>query len=174
MPGAAATAFDASAQLLACLTVAVQAAENPPKNVQFLPGNQAGEDISIYNDLCCEGTAYVRVSSMYPSFQDFPAPDSAAEPCQQQAMAVTYEVGIMRCAPVGTAAFVPTGAQWLAAHRQSMIDAQSIYKAICCFQGYYPMDAMLVGQWTPLGPLGACLLGTVAVTQQIGGCGGLC
>jgi hypothetical protein len=174
MAGAASDAYNASLQLLACLTVAVQAAANPPANIQFLPGQQAGEDLSIYRDLCCEATAYVRVTTLYPSFQEFPAPDSLATPCQQQATALGYEVGIMRCVPTGSLEEIPTAEQWRAAHEQSMIDAKSIYKAICCYQGVYNLDAMLVGAWNPIGPQGGCLLGAVSFTHQIAGCGGMC
>jgi hypothetical protein len=166
-PRAATNAYDASLQLLACLTVAVQAAENPPANIQFLPGQQAGEDISIYEDLCCEGTAFIRVATLYPSSQQFPAPDTEAIPCQLQGMALNYEMGIMRCSPVGDAAQVPTSAAWLAAHRQSMIDAQSLYTAACCYKGQYDLDAMLIGPWAPLGPQGGCLMGSITLTHSI-------
>jgi len=171
MAGGAIDPYNASVQLLACLTVAVQAAANPPQKIQFLPGNQAGEDISEFEDLCRCGTAYVRVSTVYPSFQDFPAPDTLAIPCQQQALGVVYEVGIMRCAPVGSVQHVPTAAEWLAAFQQQMVDMTSLMKAACCFRNFYPLDAMLIGAWTPTGPQGACLLGTINITHQITGCG---
>lgn len=174
MAVAATDAYEASLQMLACLQIAVQAAANPPANVQFLPGAQAGEDLSIYEDLCCQGTAFVRVSTIYPALQDFPAPDTLAIPCQQQATGLVYEVGIMRCAPVGTAQHVPTAAEWAEAHHQSMIDARSIYSAMCCYQGVFRMDAMLVGAWTPTGPQGGCLMGSAILSHQIAGCGGLC
>jgi hypothetical protein len=175
MARAATDPYEASIQLLACLTVKVQAAANPPANIQFLPGQQAGEDLSIYQDLCCEGTAYVRVTTEYPSFQEFPAPDSLPTPCQQQAFALGYEVGIMRCSPVGDIAEIPTAEQWRQAHQQSLIDAKSIYDAICCYRGYYSMDAMVVGAWAPIGPQGGCLLGAVNLTHQISACrGGPC
>jgi hypothetical protein len=169
-PRAASDAYDASLHLLACLTVAVQAAANPPSNIQFLPGQQAGEDISIYNDLCCEGTAYIRMATVYPSWQAFPAPDTEAIPCQEQAMAINYEMGIMRCAPGGSAAFVPTAANWQAAYQQSMIDMKSLFKAACCYAGQYELDAILMGPWNPVGPQGGCLLGAINITHQITGC----
>jgi len=171
---AATDAYEASIQLLACLTVKVQAAANPPANIQFLPGQQAGEDLSIYEDLCCEGTAYVRVTTLYPSFMAFPAPDTEPTPCSQQAFALGYEVGIMRCAPTGSISNVPTAEQWRQAHQQSMVDAKSIFDAICCYQTFYKMDAMVVGAWAPIGPQGGCLLGAVSLTHQIAGCGGMC
>jgi hypothetical protein len=173
-PRAASDAYQASLTLLACLTIAVQAAANPPRNIQFLPGQQAGEDISIYNDLCCEGTAFIRMTTTYPSFQGFPAPDTEAIPCQQQATALNYEVGIMRCAPGGTAAFVPTAENWRSAYEQSMIDMKSLYQAACCYKGQYDMDAMLMGPWSPVGPQGGCLMGALTITHQIAGCGGTC
>lgn len=174
MARVATDAYEASLQMLACLTIAVQAADNPPANIQFLPGAQAGEDLSEYQDLCCSGTAYVRMTPMYPSFQDFPAPDTQATPCQSQAMAITYEVGIMRCAPTGSVTQVPTAAAWAAAHHQQMIDAKSLFQTLCCYQSFYNLDAMLFGQWSPGGPSGGCLLGTITMTHQISGCGGMC
>jgi len=164
----------AATQLLACLTIAVEAATNPPARIQFLVGAQAGEDLSIYDDMCCEGTAYVRVANQYPSFENFPSPDVDAIPCQLQAIGAIYEMGIMRCAPVGTVQSIATPAQWAAANTQMLIDAQSMFKAACCFASTYSEDAVLVGSWVPGGPSGGCLLGTVSVTHQIAGCGGMC
>lgn len=171
---AATNVQDAATQLLACLTIAVQAAANPPKNVQFLPGQQAGEDLSEFRDLCCEGTAYVRITTIYPSFQQFPAPDVEPTPCMQQAMAVNYEMGIMRCAPGGTIAFVPTAANWLAAQVQQQVDAKSLFQAACCMSTFYGLDAFVIGAWNPGGPSGGCLLGTLSLTHQLSGCGGMC
>ncbi len=174
MARSASNAYDASLQMLACLTIAVNAAANPPANIQFLPGQQAGEDISEFRDLCCEGTAYVRMATVYPSFDDFPAPDTQVIPCKQQAMALNYEVGIMRCSPTGNTAFVPTAEQWRAAYEQQMTDMKSLYSALCCYQGQFIDDGMLMGQWAPIGPQGGCLLGYVNLSHQIMGCSGMC
>jgi hypothetical protein len=174
MARSASDAYDASLQMLACLTIAVQAAANPPKNIQFLPGAQAGEDLSEYNDLCCEGTAFVRMTTTYPSYQDFPAPDSLAIPCQQQAIALNYEVGIMRCAPGGTIAFVAKAENWRVAYQQEMTDMKSLYTTLCCYQGQFIDDAMVMGAWNPVGPQGGCLMGVINLSHQIMGCGGLC
>lgn len=171
MARTASDAYDASLHLLACLMSAVESQDNPPKNIQFLPGQQAGEDISIYGDLCCEGTAFVRMATTYPSFQAFPAPDTEAIPCQDQAMALNYEMGIMRCAPGGSIEFMPTAANWQAAYEQSMIDQRSLFKAACCYAGYYDMDAILFGAWVPNGPQGGCLMGSINITHQVVGCG---
>jgi hypothetical protein len=163
-------------QLLACLQVQAEAAVNPPKNFQFLPGSVATADISQYNDLCCEGTAYVRMAAQYPSGTQFPSPDTTASNCDPFSWGVIFELGIMRCSPMGDVQAIPTSAEWHDVFAQQAIDAHSMRAAICCWISSYrsPGAGVQIGQWAPVGPEGGCMIGTLSVTLEMilcSGCG---
>lgn len=170
--------YDAGAKLLACLTVGVQALANVPANIGFLPGQEFTEDISIYNDMCCSGTAFVRHASTYPSGENFPAPDTGQSPCSPLAWGTVWEIGVMRCIPSGSAAQTISMAQWNDANSQYFIDSQALRAAACCYKTTYasgPGDAgILIGQVQPIGPQGGCLVATLSVTIQVIGCGTGC
>jgi hypothetical protein len=161
-------------QLLACLTVAAQAADNPPKNFGFLPGQQAIEDLSAYDDLCCDGTAYVRFSSRYPS-GNFPEPDGGQRNCDPVAWAVVWELGIMRCADPGTVNHIVTMAEWSVINTQHLTDEATLCAAVASYKSLYSSGAndagVLIGVGSPLGPAGRCIAQILSVTTQIIGCG---
>jgi hypothetical protein len=166
-------------QLLACLQIACENATegSVPKNFQFLPGETANADMSQYRDLCCEGTAYVRLASLYPAGTNWPAPDTEGSQsfCMPFALGGIWELGIMRCAPTGNARQIATSAAWNAAFAQQMIDARSMREATCCYKSTYANGAgVLMGTWTPVGPEGGCLIGTQAVNIENIGCGSDC
>lgn len=164
--------YDVAAKLLACLTVQVNQLDSVPANIGFLPGAAFAEDLSIYNDLCCEGTAFVRHASTYPSGENFPAPDTGQDPCSPLAWGIVFEIGVMRCAPTGSIAFVPTMAEWSAANSQYFLDMAALRAAICCYQGQYSQgDGIVIGQASPSGPQGGCIVATLTVTIQAIGCG---
>lgn len=166
--------FVLGAQLLACLQTSAEANPNPPpeNNFLFLPGAQATADISQYQNMCCDGTAYVRMASQYPS-KNFPAPDDDASNCVPMGFGSIWELGIMRCAPTGTVQKIATAAEWLAAFRQQTIDATTLRSAVCCWVNLYgDGEGVQIGQWTPVGPEGGCLIGTLSVSIQWIGCPG--
>lgn len=166
--------FTTAAELLACLQTQAEDSPGVPANFQFLPGSVATPDISSYRDLCCEGTAYVRMAAQYPSGQNFPSPDVSASNCSPFSWAVIYELGIMRCSPVGDTQFIPTAAQWRETFVQEAIDAASLRNAICCWINAHatPGQGVQIGQWTPVGPEGGCVIGTLSVTIEFIGCAG--
>lgn len=167
--------FDAGAKLLACLQVEVEKLALVPKNIGFLPGQAVLEDISVYEDLCCDGTAYVRNANIYPSGEKWPAPDTGQDPCAPIAWAATFEMGIMRCAPTGSANAIVSRADWQNVNSQYFIDAQALRAAVCCYKTMYssgPSDGgVLIGQVVPIGPQGGCIVASLTVVVQTIGCG---
>lgn len=159
--------------LLACLTVQVQAAANVPSRIGFLVGASAVEDLSVYDDMCCDGTAYVRFASSYPS-SNFPDPDPGTRNCDPIAWATIWEVGIMRCAPVGSINFITDMPTWALTNVQQMTDNNSLELTATTYKQIYAsgqFDAgVLVGQITPLGPAGKCVSLTMSITIQAIGC----
>jgi len=172
IPPANSLPYDVGAKLLACLTVKAQALVAVPKNIGFLPGSAVAEDLSVYNDLCCEGTAYVRHASTYPAGMNFPAPDTGENNCSPFAWGTMWELGFMRCAPTGGVNFVPTMAQWQDCNTQYFIDSQTLLDTVCCYTQQYAAGAgVLIGAVTPLGPNGGCLIASLQVTIEAIGCG---
>lgn len=171
---------EAQSTLLACLQIAcenlaaVNDAYTVPKSFTFLPGDTANEDISQFNDLCCQGTGYVRLAQAYPSWENFPSPDQIAGSCSPMAWALPMEMGIMRCAPVGTALLIPTAAQWAVANATASADLVAMMQALCCYKESFPMDATLGTGWVPKGPSGGCLVGAMGLVTQLIGCGPVC
>jgi hypothetical protein len=164
--------------LLACLTVAVQAqaaAGNAPvpARIGFLVGATAVEDLSVYDDMCCDGTAYVRFASAYPS-ANFPQPDQGDRNCDPIAWGTIWEVGIMRCAPVGTANFITDMPTWAATNAIQMSDNNALEVTSTSYKQIYATGAndagVLVGQVTPLGPQGKCVSLSMSITIQAIGC----
>lgn len=155
-------------QMLACLTIAVQAAPNPPKRITFLCGDAVVEDLGIYEDICCDGTAFVRVDTIEPS-TNFPDPDVTASPCQPQAWALRMEVGLLRCMPTGDQDAGPTVADWEAMQGQMMIDTASLFGAACCFTKYQVENQLkaFTGGWRVLGPQGGCMLTSITVIADV-------
>lgn len=160
----------ASALLLACLQIAAEAQPAVPTNFIFLPGSQADPDLSAYEDMCCAGTAYVRVAQAAPASMSITQTDSGESPCQPLAWNAVLEMGIMRCAPSGTITSIPTPAQWTAAHQLMMQDFNTMVTAFAQFKSIYDLDQMFLGDWQPVGPNGGCLIGTIPVTTQVMGC----
>ena len=133
---------DIANKLLACLTVASSApTANPPKNFGFLPGNEIVEDLSIYNDICCDGTAFVQLNSVYPAGRDWPAPDTGQNNCDPIAWGTIWTLGIMRCVAVGSAAFTPTFGDWDKANTQHLIDDASMRSAVLTYKEQFATGA---------------------------------
>lgn len=157
-----------SNQMLACLVVAFDDTVDPPSNFTFLTGDAVVEDLGVYQDICCDGTAFVRVDGIDPS-TNFPDPDTAASPCQPQAWALRMEVGVLRCIPVGDINAGPTLAQWAASQAQAMADANILFGAACCFTDWQTSHSLrtLTGGWRILGPQGGCMLTSILVTADV-------
>src|SRR5687768_14387744 len=95
--------FDLANTLLDCLTEALAANPNPPLRACLRVGEEVAQDISLYEDDCCEGLAYVKVNTMYPS-DNFPDPQERPRGnCLTESWVVDLEMGVFRCAPTGTA-----------------------------------------------------------------------
>jgi len=128
------------------------------------------EEGFVLVDRCCEGEAYVKISSIYPSSQAFPEPDSAAlnTPCQMQMLAVSLEMGTLRCLPSD-----PDCVQSSEAVRLMAADAQAAFDAVCCW--VKQMKEVNRGVkwfaqgWEMGGPEGQCLSGTMQVFASIPG-----
>lgn len=151
--------------LLGCLQEQIALVEAPPAKVEHRPGQTVDALLSITDDECCSGLAWVRIAQVYPSAAGaFPLQDQTAEnPCNPMSWAVELELGAVRCAPTPDAYSLPDGTEWAQVTNRMMQDAAAFRRAvICCFDD---LDLpFLLGAWQPLPVAGRCAGGTQLVT----------
>lgn len=156
--------------LLECLRAEMAKVEHPPASVCWRVGSRVDLLVSETRDECCEGLAWVRVASVYPS-RNFPAPDATPQNCGPLQWAVVLELGAARCAPTADPAVIPSCEQWTETTRRVLDDAAAIRRAAtCCFPAEVPDRMFLVGSWTPLTVEGGCVGGTMTVTLAVPAC----
>lgn len=158
--------------LLNCLCEVLATTQNPPGICAMRAGNATIQDIGPTFDECCEGQAYVRVTGFTPtglSQDPFPAgmEDQIVPACGIPAWSLHLELGIFRCM---SAEGNLSNAEWLAVQRQQMLDAKSIRRAICCFISVHELKTTAVGAWTPQGPEGGCIGGTMPLSIEVINC----
>jgi hypothetical protein len=140
-----------------------------PAEVCFVPGS-VGEDflsIGLSEDKCCSGFAWVRVDSIAPQS---PQPGEEIGPCGIYTWAVTLEMGVARCAPVGDQYSGPSCTEWTEVALAVQQDAAAMRRAWCCWQPLIASGRTSVGPWQPFGPQGGCTGGTMQVVAFVDGC----
>lgn len=158
--------LDLADALLGCLVAALAENPNPPTMACLRVGEEVRQDLSIYQDECCDGLAYVKINQVYPS-ASFPEILEDPTDCAIDQWAVDLEMGVFRCAPTGTLQHLATCDQWNSAATQVHFDAAAMRAAVACFRGTQtPGDELVVRAWLPLGPAGACTGGTQIVTAS--------
>jgi hypothetical protein len=155
-------------ELLGCYDLELVKLDDPPKYVQLRAGNVVAHLLSTFQDECCEGLAWVRPASFFPSSTTFPTQDAAPQPKGVSAWAVTLELGFVRCAPVGDENQIPTAEDWDATVQGVMDGAAAMRRALCCFieakQGR--ARRVLPGTWQPIEVQGGCVGGIMPITIQ--------
>lgn len=153
-------------ELLDCLDQEIAKVLSPPAYVQLRAGNVVDHLLSTHQDECCEGLAWVRPMTFFPSSAVFPNQDSVPVKGGTRAWAITLELGAVRCAPTPEADRIPTAEEWDATTQAVMDDAAAMRRAICCFiDGAQNRSArVLPGIWQPLSIQGGCVGGIIPVT----------
>lgn len=127
-------------------------------------------------DLCCQGEAYVKIIDFYPSAA-FPEPDQpTANACQMTRFTLALELGVLRCIPDQ-----PTCEASDFVMRRTMADGEAAFRAACCWgttmqnPGTDPLPLgrrgtkWFAGPWTPGGPDGLCVTGTMGLFVSLPG-----
>lgn len=156
-------------ELLACYSDELQKTAVVPTYIGLRPGTVVDWLLSTVENECCEGLAWVRPVSFFPSSGIFPEQDSVPQPKGTRAWAVTLEMGAVRCAPTPDETSIPTVAQWDAVVQAMMDDAAAMRRAICCYIELDPVRRarqVLPGLWQPLDVEGGCVGGVLTVTIQ--------
>lgn len=150
--------------LLECFRGAFIDHPSPPATICMRVGEEVRQDLSMYEDECCDGLAYVKINQVYLSTA-FPEPDATVTNCAPDQWAVDLEMGVFRCAPVGDIENVPLCEDWEKSAAVVALDAATMRRAIRCLRGELPVgDQLLVRQWQPIGPQGNCTGGSMIVT----------
>lgn len=165
MPTADPSVMPLARELLDCLEQEIGKVLNPPRYVQLRTGNVVDHLLSTHEDECCDGLAWVRPSSFFPSSAVFPTQDPAPVKGGTRAWAITLELGAVRCAPTPDADRIPTADEWDAVTQAVMDDAAAFRRAICCFELAHK-GRVLPGVWQPLSIQGGCVGGILPVTIQ--------
>lgn len=162
----------AAERLLDCLETALptqMVSAKIPAHISFRPGEIVSADASVYDDLCCEGLAWVRIADIFSTSVDFPAPDTSVlvTGCGPMAWGVVLEMGIMRCAPTGDINTIPTSSEWNELQQDVMNDAAAMRHAMCCFIAAYDPSSVAIGSWEPLPTSGGCAGGLWKISLQL-------
>jgi hypothetical protein len=155
--------------LLACLATAVAELEFPPYETCLRPGSVVEPQLSLTDDECCRGLAWVRADGEYASDR-FPEPNSTPTNCGPQGWAVPLEMGIVRCAPTPGAADLTSCAENTELAYRIMDDGAAMRRAICCFAVADPGRLYVTGPHQQLPIAGRCAGSTMLVTIHTGDC----
>lgn len=153
-------------ELLDCYRQELAKLEDPPLHVGLRPGTVVDFLLSTSEDECCEGLAWVRPASFFPSSGPFPGQDQVAQKKGTLAWAVQLELGIVRCAPTPDENSIPSDDEWEAVVEAVMDAAAAMRRAICCFIEAEPGRAqrVLPGIWQPVAVEGGCVGGILPIT----------
>lgn len=160
-----------AAELMACFTAQLAELPNPPRYIQMRVGQDTGPLIGENVDECCAGLAWVRIASIYPSWDSFPSADNTWTPCGPLAYAVQLEMGVAFCMPWSSTDEAidnqdpPSTADWALAASTQMIHQTLMRRtAACCWR---PTQRRAVGEWSPLPVEGGCTGGKLLVTVSV-------
>lgn len=163
-------------QLLACLCEKTAAHEGAPAFCCYRVGTEIAHDAGQFEDLCCEGLAYVTLLDTYPSSTSFPESDivrQASATCAPTTWAQIFQVGIIRCVPVGDLGAGPSCIDWNAAFRQNVIDAKVLREVACCFRNFVVQNndtflgmSVVIDRQLQGNPQGGCIERTMKITAQ--------
>lgn len=155
-------------ELLECLAQEIAKVASPPARVGLRPGTVVDHLLSTTEDECCEGLAWVRPVTFFPSSGTFPSQDEVPMKGGTRAWAITLEMGAIRCSPTPEANSIPTTEEWDEVVQAVMDDAAAMRRAICCFIEAKAgrTGRVAPGLWQPLSVQGGCVGGVLQVTVQ--------
>lgn len=161
--------MEAALLLQQCLCEQMNLLPEPdrPQRCCIIAGQDFELGVSLTEDACRCGTAWVRIDSFVPSSQ-FPLAQEIPNNCGPERWALTLELGVARCPPVGTVELLPTCEELALYSAKVMADAQAMRNAIiCCFGPSRPNRLYLIGGWSAFGPEGMCGGGKMTVQVEI-------
>lgn len=162
-----------AASLVRCLLDESVRTPNPPATPRVVclrPGDRVDLLLSQTEDECCTGLMWVRWNRIYPSGAGFPSADNMVDKCGIARWAVEFELGAVRCAPVGTPETLPTCDEWEATTLGVYDDGAAIRRALCCFIASNPYVLVSIGDGLPMTTEGGCVGVTYMITIAADNC----
>lgn len=158
--------------LLQCLEDSLTV--NPPAQVCLRAGEFVNPSLSSTEDECCSGLGWVRIVDTQPLV--LRGQEDLTFGCINHMRVTTLEMGVVRCHATPDADTLVTCDQWTAEAVQLEADHTAMEAALCCLQGVVTggtvpaiTDIVLkAGEYTPRGPDGRCIGGTMTVTAEHG------
>ena len=160
--------MEATEAVHTCVCTELNLLLNPPGECCIFVGSDQEFLASLNQDRCCSGIGYVRISS-YAPVTVFPEAQAVWRNCAPDQWVLMLELGVVRCAPTGTASNLASCAEELAFARQVMDDAAALRRAIlCCWKPGQPAGRQFVlGGWEAFGPQGMCGGGKMSLQIQV-------
>lgn len=145
-------------ELATCLCAQLLTDDLPPVCVcGVLPGAEAALEYAGDCDSAC-GQAWVRLANAYPS-TTIGVPSTRPGNCSS-GIGIEIEVGVSRCVSVGDADEPPSPAELAVAAELQTADLLAMWRAVACCRS---SKDWVVGAYTPFGPEGGLVGGTVTV-----------
>jgi hypothetical protein len=154
-------------ELLDCYSTELAKLAEPPASIGLRPGTVVDFLMSMSDDECCSGLAWVRPDGFFPSSAAFPVQDTTAQKQGPRAWAVTLEMGYVRCAPTPDADSIPSNEEWDVVTQAVMDAGAAMRRAGCCWASSVTpsrWNRVLFGQWQPVAVQGGCVGGVLPVT----------
>jgi hypothetical protein len=154
---------------LRCLCEAVAQLPVPPSECCHRSGDHVTFDVTE----CCNGLAWVRfVSAVSTDEESFPGGREDIEVCELpvREWSVQVELGIGRCAPVGTPDLLPTCVEWQQALQTGLLDLMALRIATCCITDDFRYRDLIVDELTVHGPSGGCTDTTMTIFVKVVSC----
>lgn len=157
-----------------CLCAALNSLPSPPAQCCLRWGDSVSALMATMADECCEGLAFVRIASVFPTGADFPNPltDAVVTACGPYAWGATFEFGTFRCAASvsGDLDTLASCADWEALTALMAQDMMAMRLALCCFQDTLDPQTLAIGSANPLPVEGICTGVSQMVTVMLNGC----
>lgn len=165
------TALTLATDLLTCLQTALLAGPNPPpeNKIMLRAGGEVTPLLALGTDECCTGLGWVRIAGISGARTI----DDPLIRCFTNERILTLELGVARCAPMGTVQDVPSEDDWTASATQLDADQGAMEEAICCAFAAVPElngAVAAVGEYAPFGVDGNCIGGTMTVLMNYDAC----
>lgn len=112
------------------------------------------------------GMGWVRLTESYPSVQ-LGAANQQPGNCEVM-LGADFEIGIMRCSPVGDEeGNPPDPSEWAALSEFVAADIDTMRRAILCCNNSLDNTDIMLGQYTPVGPQGGLVGGVWTLAVQV-------
>lgn len=162
-----------AAQLAQCLAVEAAKVPNPPASPRVVclrPGDRVDLLLSQNEDECCTGLMWVRWNRIFPAGTSFPSADNLTYPCGILRWGIEFELGAVRCAPIGTVESLPSCEEWEETTLGVYDDGAAIRRALCCYMAGNPNVPVSVGDGLPMTTEGGCVGVTYSITIAADNC----